>query len=69
MKEFFSVQEIASILKMSKSAVLYHIKNGKLKAVKVGSVYIIKQEDFGEFLKEHKASKKHKQTGQQTLGF
>ncbi len=67
MKNFFSVQEIASILKMSKSGVLYYIRTGKLKAEQVGKIYIIKQEDFGKFLKDHKSKKKGKTNNQTKL--
>ena len=55
MKDFFSVHEVAKLLN-----VLYHIKTGKLKATKVGKIYIISQEDFGDFLKHHKEEKKKK---------
>ncbi len=62
MKEFFSVQEVAKLLDMSHSGVLYHIKNGSLKSTQVGKVYIIKREDFADFLKEHKKGKKTKKS-------
>ena len=60
MKEFFSVQEVAKLLKISHSGALYHIKTGKLKATQVGKIYVITQEDFGDFLKHHKDEKKKK---------
>ncbi len=71
MKEFFSVEEVAKLLNISHSGVLYHIKKGKLKATQVGKVYVIKQEDFGDFLKHHKEEKKRKGKGpdQPTLKF
>lgn len=58
MKEFFSVQEVAKLLNISHSAVLYHIHSKKLKAQQVGKIYIISKEDFGDFLKKHRESKK-----------
>jgi excisionase family DNA binding protein len=58
MKELFSVQEIAKLLDISHSGVLYHIKSGKLKAQQVGKIYIITKEDFGDFLKKHREQKK-----------
>jgi excisionase family DNA binding protein len=58
MKEFFSVQEVAKLLNISHSAVLYHIHSGKLKAQQVGKIYIISKEDFGDFLKKHREPKK-----------
>jgi excisionase family DNA binding protein len=58
MKEFFSVQEVANLLDISHSGVLYHIRSGKLKSHQVGKIYIISKEDFGDFLKKHRESKK-----------
>ena len=58
MKEFFSVQEVAKLLNLSHSGVLYHVKSGKLKAQQVGKIYIISKEDFGDFLKKHREPKK-----------
>ena len=58
MKDLFSVQEVAKLLDMSHSGVLYHIKNGTLKSTQVGKIYIITKEDFADFLKEKKAKKK-----------
>jgi excisionase family DNA binding protein len=58
MKEFFSVQEVAKLLNISHSGVLYHVRSGKLKAQRVGKIYIISKEDFGDFLKMHREPKK-----------
>ena len=60
MKELFSVQEVAKLLEMSHSGVLYHIKNGSLKSTQVGKIYIISKEDFADFLKVQKKEKKSK---------
>jgi len=57
MKEFFSVQEVAKLLDISHSGVLYHIRSGKLKSHQVGKIYIISKEDFGDFLKKHREPK------------
>jgi len=54
MKELFSVQEVAKLLSISHSGVLYHIKTGKLKAQQVGKIHIITKDDFGDFLKKHR---------------
>lgn len=67
MKEFFSVQEVAKLLDISHSAVLYHIHSGKLKTQQVGKIYIISKEDFGDFLKKHRESKKKIKTVQTKL--
>jgi excisionase family DNA binding protein len=70
MKEFFSVEEVAKLLSISHSGVLYHIKTGKLKATQVGKIYVITQEDFGDFLKHHrKGKKKVKKSAQTKLKF
>ncbi|MCH7515791.1 MAG: helix-turn-helix domain-containing protein [Bacteroidetes bacterium] len=66
MKEFFSVEEIAKLLKISHSGVLYHIKTGRLKATRVGKIYIISQENFGDFLKHHRETKKKVKKSAQT---
>jgi len=58
MKEFFSVQEVAKLLDISHSGVLYHVRSGKLKAHQVGKIYIISKDDFGDFLKKHREPKK-----------
>ncbi len=69
MKEFFSVQEIAVLLKISKSSILYYIKTKKLKAIRVGKIYIISRENFGIFLKEQRAKKKIKEENQPRFDF
>lgn len=60
MREFFSVQEVAKLLNVSHSAVLYHIRSGNLKAEQVGKIYIIAKEDFGDFLKSQQKKKEKK---------
>jgi excisionase family DNA binding protein len=69
MKEFFSVEEVAKLLMISHSGVLYHIRNGKLKAQQVGKIYIISKEDFGDFLKKHREPKKNIKSTQTKLKF
>ncbi len=69
MREFFSVPEVARLLKISRSSVLYNIKAGKLKAARVGKIYIISKEDFGDFLKTHGNKKKAVKQNQTTLEF
>lgn len=67
MREFFSVQEVAKLLNVSHSAVLYHIRSKKLKAQQVGKIYIISKEDFGDFLKRHREPKKKQKVIQTKL--
>jgi excisionase family DNA binding protein len=69
MKDLFSVLEVAKLLDMSHSGVLYHIKNGSLKSTQVGKIYIITKEDFADFLKEKKKEKKIKKKPDEPLLF
>lgn len=69
MKEFFSVLEVAKLLNLSRSAVLYHIKAGNLKSNRVGKIYIISKEDFADFLKDKKKEKKLKKKPEEPLLF
>jgi excisionase family DNA binding protein len=69
MKDLFSVQEVAKLLDMSHSGVLYHIKNGTLKSTQVGKIYIITKEDFANFLKNQKKEKKTKKKPEEPLLF
>lgn len=47
---FYTVNEIAEILKVHQRTVFRYIKSGKLKAVKTGQ-WRIKKEDFDKFIK------------------
>ncbi|MCJ7554932.1 MAG: helix-turn-helix domain-containing protein [Ignavibacteriaceae bacterium] len=69
MKEFFSVLEVAKLLNLSRSTVLYHIKSGNLKSNRVGKIYIISKEDFADFLKDKKKEKKVKKKPEEPLLF
>lgn len=66
MKEFFSVEEVAKLLEISHSGVLYHIRSGNLKAQQVGKIYIISKDAFGDFLKKHREGKKKPEKSSQT---
>jgi len=46
----YSTQEVANILKLSRVEIFRKIKNGKLKAEKVGRNYVIAQDDLLEAL-------------------
>ena len=69
MKDLFSVQEVAKLLDMSHSGVLYHVKNGTLKSTQVGKIYVITKEDFADFLKDKKKEKKSKTETRGTITF
>ncbi len=69
MKELFSVQEVAKLLDMSHSGVLYHINNGSLKSTQVGKIYVISKEEFADFLKVQKKERKSKKKPDEPLLF
>ena len=46
----YSTQEVANILKLSRIEIFRKIKNGKLKAEKVGRNYVISHDDLLEAL-------------------
>lgn len=52
---FYSVQEVADILKVSKRTIFRYLQAGQLHAVKIGKSYRISQEQLEAFL----ASKPH----------
>jgi excisionase family DNA binding protein len=55
MKEnLLTINEITTILKVSKLTIYRYIKSGKLPAYKVGRDYRVKQEDFDKLLENGK---------------
>lgn len=51
--EFYTVEQVAELLKVHWQTVLNYIKSGKLKAVKLGKGYRISKEAFNEFIKDN----------------
>ena len=51
--KFYTVQEVADLLQVHWQSVLNYIKNGKLKALKLGKGYRISQEALDEFISNH----------------
>lgn len=49
-KQFLSTSELAKLLGISRIAVFHRIKNGSIKATKVGRNYIIDRNDVGIIL-------------------
>lgn len=49
--EFYSVQEIAGILKLDPVTIRRYIKDGKIRCIKFGKDYRITKENFMEFIK------------------
>lgn len=46
---FYSLTEVAERLKISEKTVVRQIKNGKLKALKIGRLWRVSDEDFIDF--------------------
>lgn len=66
MERFFTTEQVANILQVHPFTILKFIKEGKLKGVKLGRVYRIKEGDVQEFLESRTvangtsgSSKKH----------
>lgn len=49
-KKYYTVQEIADLLKLHWQSVLTYIKNGELEAVKLGKGYRISQQALDTFI-------------------
>lgn len=61
--KFYTPQEIAEKLKVSKLTVYDLIKKGELEAVKIGKIYRISQEALDNFLKKSTATNQIKTRG------
>lgn len=51
LKDFYTVNELAELLGVLPPAITRHIRNGTIKAEKIGNSYIIKKEDVESYLK------------------
>lgn len=51
-EEYYSIEEVAKMLKVAYLTVYRWIQSGKLEAVKAGKQYRIKKEKLNNFLKE-----------------
>lgn len=56
-EKFFTTEQVASILQVHPFTILKFIKQGKLKGIKLGRVYRIKESDMKNFLEQSEASK------------
>lgn len=52
-EKFYTVQEVADMLQVHWQSILNYIKNGKLKALKLGKGYRISQSSLDEFIISH----------------
>lgn len=50
----YTVKEAESILKVKGKAIRSYIKDGKLKASKIGKAWVIKQEDIEKFINDNR---------------
>jgi len=57
---FFSTTEVAKLLKISRVTVFNKIKQGLLKAEKIGRGYAVQREEIAHLLEEHNLSEKEK---------
>lgn len=51
--EFLTVEQVAELLQVHWQTILNYIKNGKLKAVKLGKGYRISKDAFQHFIKKN----------------
>ena len=58
---FLTTEQVANILQVHPFTILKFLKEGKLRGIKLGRVYRIKESDVREFL-EHRSTGKSKQT-------
>ncbi len=57
MKEkFFTTEQVANILQVHPFTILKFIKQGKLKGIKLGRIYRIKESDINKFLEDRMTS-------------
>lgn len=58
--DYYTAEEAAAKLKISKYTVWKYIKSGQLKAAKIGKVYRISDEQLDEFMRLMETGKKGK---------
>lgn len=57
-EKFFTTEQVANILQVHPFTILKFIKAGKLKGVKLGRVYRIKEGDMKEFIEDRMTGEK-----------
>jgi len=60
-KKYYTVQEVADLLKLHWQSVLTYIKSGRLEAIKLGKGYRISQKALDSFIAQ-RTTKKSKET-------
>jgi len=56
-KKFYTIKELADIMKISRIAVFKKVQNKQIKAEKVGRTYMILKDDVGEVIKDDLSKK------------
>ncbi|MBD3360207.1 helix-turn-helix domain-containing protein [Candidatus Peregrinibacteria bacterium] len=59
-EKFFTTEQVANILQVHPFTILKFIREGKLKGIKLGRVYRIKESDIKNFLEERMTHSKGK---------
>ncbi len=60
-EKFFTTDQVAKILQVHPFTILKYIRNGKLKGIKLGRVYRVKESDINEFIEQQSTQPKKKQ--------
>ncbi len=55
-EKFYTIKEVAELLKVSDGAVRKWLKSGKLKGIKLGRIWRIKKSDLDEFVNERRGA-------------
>jgi excisionase family DNA binding protein len=55
-ERFYTIKEVAELLKVSDGGVRKWLKTGKLKGIKLGRIWRIKKSDLEEFLNEKRGA-------------
>jgi len=57
-EKFFTTDQVAKKLQVHPFTILKYIKSGKLRGIKLGRVYRIKESDMNKFIEERMTQKK-----------
>jgi len=55
-EKFYTIKEVAELLKVSDGGVRKWLKTGKLKGIKLGRIWRIKKSDLEEFINERRGA-------------
>lgn len=66
-EKYFTTEQVANILQVHPFTILKLIKAGKLKGIKLGRVYRIKEDDVKDFLENSSTQKRSKKEEVQEL--